>query len=122
MTLKYSEFISKYQSLSGKENVTVPLFKEPVNYPDSFLEKIVDYLEVDNIKKNTKKAAPKKTLSPQTANCYITNFAVVSPILSEYIPSIVLVWWRGYLNKGSSMRGLDELPVEMLECLMLCIE
>jgi hypothetical protein len=120
-TLKYSEFIAEYQRLFGKENVTVLLFEELVNSPATFFEKIADYLDVDDIKKKTDTSVPKRNPKPTNRRLLYYKFRNRFPniMLSKYIPSIALKWWRNYLNNGSSKRRFDELPVEMQKRLKL---
>ena len=120
-TLKYSGFISEYQRLFGKENVTVLLFEELVHSPTSFFKNIAEYLGVDNIKKSENSPSiPKRNSKPSNRRLlyyklrnYFPNFS-----LSRYAPTLIIKWWRNYLNSGSSKRELDELPVEMQERLL----
>lgn len=122
LTLKYYEFISKYWSLFGKENVTIGLFEDLVESPESFFGRVAGFLDVEALELPKADAVPRRNQRPTGRELgyykLIGRFPKFAP--SNYVPQAVAALGRKFLKSDfGNWRG-QYCPVEVKDRL-ICI-
>lgn len=113
-TLKYFEFISVYQDLFGKENVSVLLFEDLVRNPIGFFDKLANYLGVDSSNFQSSNLPQRKKRSTRRKLFYFKlRYSLPDISFSQKLPSFVVRSWHRFLNNGKVYREKTVLPPQL---------
>ncbi len=114
-TLKYFEYISMYKKLFGNDSVAVFLFEELVRFPEVFYKKLGKFCGEDLLKNISAMKVPtrNKGLKSHATTYYRLRAMLPNVSLSKYIPKVVVLAWRNFLNKDIYPDKKEYLPPEI---------